>query len=165
MNPRGDSTSRKSSSRMRGFTLIEMLVVLAIAGLLVALALPRLTGADEKAALRAAVDQLAAGLRLTRSFAMTHGRSESFVLDTASGAFRAGDGSAPAQIPRGVRAALVTVAQDRDGPHQGRIEFFADGSSTGGGITLAAANERSEVLVDWLTGRVSIQQVVHAAAR
>jgi len=53
-----------------GFTLIEMLVVLTIAALIVGLALPRLTGAQEKASLRTAAHQVAAALRNTRSLAI-----------------------------------------------------------------------------------------------
>ena len=146
----------------RGFTLIEMLVVLTVAALIVGIALPRLTGASEKAALRTAAHQLAAALRNTRSLAMTSGRTEAFVIDTANGAFRAGP-TAPRQLPRGLQLALVTVRADRDGSSQGRIQFFADGSSTGGGVLLASGKTRSQVLVDWLTGRVSVAEGSDAA--
>jgi general secretion pathway protein H len=148
-----------------GFTLIEMLVVLTIAALIVGLALPRLTGAEEKATLRTAAHQVAAALRTTRSLAMTSGRAEAFVIDTANGAFRAGPTASPGQLPRGVRLALVTVTADRDSASQGRIQFFADGSSTGGGVLLATGKTRSQVLVDWLTGRVSVAEEGNAAGR
>ncbi|HEY3919301.1 MAG TPA: GspH/FimT family pseudopilin [Stellaceae bacterium] len=149
----------------QGFTLIEMLVVLTVAALIVALVLPRLTGTQEKAALRAASHEIAAALRSTRSLAMTRGHPEAFSVDTASGAFRAGPTEVSGRLPRGIRLALVTVAVDRDNASEGRIQFFADGSSTGGGVELAAGKESSEVLVDWLTGRVSITEGLHAAAR
>ena len=148
-----------------GFTLIEMLVVLTIAALIVGLALPRLTGAQEKASLRTAAHQVAAALRNTRSVAMTRGRTEAFVIDTANGAFRAGPTAAPGRLPRGVQPTLVTVTADRDSASQGRIQFFADGSSTGGGVLLAAGKVHSQVLVDWLTGRVSVAEGADAAAR
>lgn len=148
-----------------GFTLIEMLVVLTVAALIVTLALPRLTGAQEKAALRAASHEVAAALRSTRSLAMTRGRTEEFFLDTANGAFRAGPTASPQRLPRGVRTALVTVAADRNGASQGRMQFFADGSSTGGAVMLANGKDRSQVLVDWLTGRISIAEGTDVAAR
>ncbi len=149
----------------RGFTLIEMLVVLTIAALIVGLALPRLTGATETATLRTAAHEVAAALRNTRSLAMTRGQTEAFVIDTANGAFRAGQTASPGQLPRGVQLALVTVTADRDSASQGWIQFFADGSSTGGGVLLATGKARSQVLVDWLTGRVSVAERADAAAR
>jgi general secretion pathway protein H len=148
-----------------GFTLIEMLVVLTIAALIVGLALPRLTGAEEKATLRTAAHQVAAALRNTRSLAMTKGLTEVFVIDTANGAFRAGQTAPPGRLPRGVQLALVTVASDQESASQGRIQFFADGSSTGGGVLLATGKTRSQVLVDWLTGRVSVAEGANASAR
>jgi general secretion pathway protein H len=147
-----------------GFTLIELLVVLTVAALIVALVLPRLTGTQQKAALHTAAHEVAAALRNTRSLAMTRGRPEAFILDTANGAFRAGPAAA-SRLPHGIRLALVTVASDREGASQGRIQFFADGSSTGGGVVLTAGKDRNQVLVDWLTGRVSIAEDAHAAAR
>lgn len=147
----------------QGFTLIEMLVVLTVAALIVGLALPRLTGAEEKATLRTAAREVAAALRNTRSLAMTRGQTQAFVIDTAKGAFRAGL-AAPGQLPHGVQLALVTVTADRDSTSQGRIQFFADGSSTGGGVLLAAGKTRSKVLVDWLTGRISVAEGPDAAA-
>jgi general secretion pathway protein H len=156
---------RSHPTTQRGFTLIEMLVVLTIAALLVGLALPRLTGAQEKARLRTAAHQVATALRITRSLAMTRGRTEAFILDTANGAFEAGPTAPPGRLPSGVRLALVTVTADQDNANQGRIQFFADGSSTGGGVLLAAGKTRSQVLVDWLTGRVSVAEGSDAAAR
>jgi general secretion pathway protein H len=155
--------SRLCPNQQRGFTLIEMLVVMTIAALIVGLALPRLTGTTERATLRTATHQIAAALRDTRSLAMTRGRSEAFIIDTANGAFRAGPTAQPGQLPRGIQLALITVTSDRDSASRGRIQFFADGSSTGGGVLFASGKIRSQVLVDWLTGRVSIAEGSSAA--
>jgi hypothetical protein len=38
----------------------------------------------------------------------------------------------------------------------GVIRFFGDGSSTGGSVTILQGERRSDVTVDWLTGRVSL---------
>jgi type II secretion system protein H len=54
----------------RGFTLIEMLVVIAIVALIAAFALPQFSGAQAKAAMTSTAHRLAAGLRSTRSLAM-----------------------------------------------------------------------------------------------
>ena len=59
----------------------------------------------------------------------------------------------------------MTVTANWDSDGQGRIQFFADGSSTGGGVLLATGKSCGQVLVDWLTGRVSIAEGADAATR
>ena len=40
---------------------------------------------------------------------------------------------------------------------RGAIRFYPDGSSTGGRITVSSGERKFLVDVDWLTGRVSIE--------
>lgn len=135
--------------------------MLGVLALVTAMVLPMMTGAQSKADIRASAHDLAAALRTTRNLAMTQGRTEAFLVDTASGAFRAGRGDAPHRVARGVRLVLITATQEQIDEHTGSIRFFADGSSTGGGIRLSNGKNRDQVLVDWLTGRVSIGDGVH----
>jgi general secretion pathway protein H len=148
---------------MHGFTLIELLVVLAIAAFIAALTVPRLTGATERAAVRAAARELEAALRGARSIAMAQGRPEALTIDTASGVFR--QGSRVGRVPSGIHLAVTTTTGDRLDAQTGRIRFFPDGTSTGGGIDVWAGYNRSQVLIDWLSGRVSIEEGSHASAR
>jgi general secretion pathway protein H len=46
------------------------------------------------------------------------------------------------------------------GPSVGSIRFFPDGSSTGGGVLLESDQAGYDVLVDWLTGGISIHERV-----
>jgi general secretion pathway protein H len=156
------SDGKGSAASARGFTLIELLVVLVIAAFITALVVPRLTGATEKAAVRSAARELEAALRSTRSIAMAQGRPQALIVDTASGAFQ--QGAHMGRLPGGVHLLLTTTSGDRLDAQTGRIRFFPDGTSTGGGIDIWAGNDRSQVLVDWLSGRVSIEEDQHAAS-
>ena len=151
------------ATAMRGFTLIELLVVLAIGAFITALVVPRLTGATEKAAVRSAARELEAALRATRSTAMAQGRPQALILNTASGVFQ--EGSHTRRLPGGVHLGLTTTTGDRLDGETGRIRFFPDGTSTGGGIDVWAGNDRNQILVDWLSGRVSIEEDSHAPSR
>lgn len=159
------SRTGETSRSQRGFTLIEVIVVLALLALVMAMVVPMLSGAQSKADTQAAARDVAAALRSTRNLAMIRGHSEIFLVDTASGAFRAGTGIAARRVPGGVQLLLVTATQEQLDDKVGGIRFFADGSSTGGGVQLTKGNSRDAVLVDWLTGRVSIGDGIHAPAR
>jgi general secretion pathway protein H len=157
------SRTGNTSTAPHGFTLIEVVVVLGVLALVTALVLPMMSGTQSKADIQSSARDLAAALRVTRNLAMTRGRTEALVIDTASGAFRAGSSAVPHRVAKGVNVVLVTATQEEIAEHTGSIRFFADGSSTGGGIRLSKGNNRDQVLVDWLTGRVSIGDGVNAA--
>lgn len=148
---------------MRGFTLIELLVALAISAFIAALVVPRLTGATQRAAVRSAARELEAALRATRSIAMAQGRPQALIIDTSRGAFQ--QGAKSGQLPGGIHLVLTTTTGDRLNERTGRIRFFPDGTSTGGGIDVWAGNDRNQILVDWLSGRVSIEEGSHAPSR
>ena len=106
----------------------------------------------------ATASDLAAGLRLARAEAIAGNRPVVFDLDLASRQYRVG-ARPPRRLPSDVAVALLTVAGERRGAASADIRFNPDGSSTGGRITLAAADRQVAVGVEWLTGRVSIADV------
>lgn len=144
-----------SAMRGGGFTLVEMLVVLAVLALVMALLPPLLEGGQGRAELAAAARELAESLRETRSLALRDGRTESFAVDGGAGTFRAGAVGRLRHLPAGVHLSLDRPGGDAPAM-AGEIRFFADGSSSGGGLLLAQGGRRSHVAVDWLTGRVSL---------
>lgn len=127
----------------RGFTLLEMLVVLAVLGLMAGLVIGR--GPMRSAGLdaRLAANQVAGLLRGARSQAIAADRPVAVSIDAASGTIRVGGSAA-----RTVGAAVSGAADP--------LVFLPDGSSRGGTVTVAAGSVRKRVTVDWLTGRVSI---------
>ena len=139
----------------RGFTLIEILALLAILGVALALIVGYRAPASSGLDLRASAASLAAGLRLARSEAIVKNRAVTFDLDLAGHRFRAG--SAPPQsLPPGLSIELLTIAGERRNAREGDIRFNPDGSSSGGRITIADADWAMLIGVDWLTGRVSV---------
>jgi general secretion pathway protein H len=138
-----------------GFTLIELLVVLAITALLLGLTTASFHGPQARTVLSSAAREIASGFRAAREEAILRGQPEIVVVDVMSGAWRR-PGSQPKYLPRGVRAILFTEDTDVDGRHRGLIRFYPDGSSSGGGLSLEAGGMQYEILVDWLTGGVTI---------
>jgi general secretion pathway protein H len=134
-----------------GFTLVEMLVVLAILALVFAIMPPLLAGTRSRAELDAATHELAAALRETRSLAIREGHSESFVV--AARRFRAAGGP---MRPLAPELSLALATAHGEPVPAGAIRFFADGSSSGGRLIVQSGERRSYVTVDWLTGRVAL---------
>lgn len=141
----------------RGFTLIELLIVLAIAALVMAIVVPFGGGHAGRAELARSVDDMAAALRLTRSRAIHDDRAEALVVDVHEARYRAAGTATLGGFPAGTRLSLVTTEDETEGAALGAIRFFPDGSSTGGGITVVRGALRYDVLVDWLTGAVSVR--------
>jgi general secretion pathway protein H len=144
--------------RARGFTLLELLVVMAVIGLVLAL-MPGFLFRDQPAIdLENAARAVADGLRQTRSRAMLENRAQTFALDVASRRFRPGDGQPLRQLDRAIALSLLTARSEAIGDVIGRIRFFPDGSATGGRVRLALEGHEAEVRIDWLTGDVVIDE-------
>jgi general secretion pathway protein H len=143
-----------------GFTLLELLVVLVIIGLVLALIpgfmLRGQPGLDVDVAARALAD----ALRETRSQAVLQNREQLFALDVEERLFRVGEQRASVQIDKNIAITFQTARSLLMSDTIGRIRFFPDGSATGGRIGLTLNGHHAEVLVDWLTGLISIDHAV-----
>ncbi len=137
-----------------GFTLIEMLICLAIVALLMAVFAPALSGSRDKVRLAASAHDLAIMLRETRDLALARSRPEAFAFDASKRAYHSGD-AAPHSLDRDITVQLVAADADARG---GVIRFFADGGSSGGIFRLTLEKRKLDVVVDWLTGRVSVSE-------
>jgi general secretion pathway protein H len=142
----------------QGFSLIELLVVLAVLGFALVLIVGYKAPWSHGLNLRATAAELAAGLRLARSQAIAQNHPVTLSLDLAAHRYRVGD-EPPRQLPPLLSIALLTVNGERRGAIVGDIRFNPDGSSTGGRILLADGSRRIAVGADWLTGRVAIADV------
>jgi general secretion pathway protein H len=127
-----------------GFTLIEMVVVLAVLGLMLGLVVSRGPAHSRRLDLDATARQVTVSLRLARARAIAENRVVRW--EAGPGGFRVDD-EAPHLLPADVRFAGA-----------GSIGFAADGSSSGGQITLRGGERQVAIGVDWLTGRVRLSE-------
>lgn len=142
----------------RGYTLMEVMVALAIVGMVLA-AVPMMMGGPRPGAeVRAAAIELASALRRTRSEAITGFRAEVFYLDIERRAYRVGSAGKETVLPENLAVSLYTARSELADENAGRIRFFPDGSATGGRVTLAIGGHSYVVAVDWLTGAVELEQ-------
>lgn len=148
--------SRPASAR--GFSLLELIVVLAIGAGVFALVLGVAPRGASSADLKASARALASGLRQAQSTAMQTRRDAALTVDMASREFTFTGSPRTHQLPEGIELKLLTAQTEVESERKGAIRFYADGSSTGGRITVAAGESHYFVDVDWLTGRVAINE-------
>jgi general secretion pathway protein H len=144
-----------SGDRRAGFTLIEMIVVVAVLGLMLGLVVSRGPMRSRALSTRAAVGALAGGLREARARAISTNHPVEFAVDTENKTFRV-DQAPPIRLPPEYGLSLTTVSGERRSETEGAIRFAPDGSSTGGRIELIAGSRHVKIGVDWLSGRVSV---------
>ena len=142
--------------RQAGVTLLELLIVIALMGIVAALVVPMFGGPVSTSELRATARQLAAGLRLARSEAVSERRETFLVVDVAGKRFKVDREAREHALPSKVDLKLFTAQNDLVSENVGAIRFYPDGGSNGGRITVASGPRKFDVDVDWLTGRVAI---------
>ncbi|WP_343229975.1 GspH/FimT family pseudopilin [Rhodanobacter sp. DHG33] len=140
---------------MRGFTLLEMLVVILLIGIAAAAVSVSVTQGLASARINAASGEIAAGLRATRAQAIVQGKEQYFDVnlhnDTWSDPKRK-----DVRLPAGLKLSITSALEDRPNDYTGRIRFFPDGSSTGGHIILTSGHREWRINVSWLTGQVAV---------
>ena len=142
--------------RQAGVTLLELLIVIALMAIIAALVVPMFGGPVSTSELRATARQLAAGLRLARSEAVSERRETFLVVDVAGKRFKIDREAREHALPSKVDLKLFTAQNDLVSENVGSIRFYPDGGSNGGRITVASGARKFDVDVDWLTGRVAI---------
>jgi len=140
----------------RGYTLLELLVVFAVMGLVLASVPMIVASARPGPTARVAAEELAAALRLTRSEAIGRYAPAVLRLDVEQRAYRGADGREHT-LAEDLDLNFVTARSELAGAKAGQVRFFPDGSATGGRITITHGGQSYVVTVDWLTGAVDVE--------
>jgi general secretion pathway protein H len=156
--------ARRPSS---GFSLLEMLLVMALIAVATLLAMSAFGGGMQGMALRGGAKELAAQFRFARAVAISSGEPQDVVIDPQARRWegakgRTGELPAGGEIVfTGARASLFEDGLAEGG--KGAVRFFPDGAATGGRVRLLAgeAGKRGgwDVDVGWLTGEVRVSRV------
>jgi general secretion pathway protein H len=148
---------RKLIRADEGFTLVEMLVVLAIVATATAIAVPLLRPPSPSLELRRAALDLASDLRIARATALKENSTAIVDVDVATSTWQAAGAGAVRRTPPGATLRLSVPPAELTGTQSGRIRFRADGSSTGGTIELTRSGFATAVAVEPFTGGVHVR--------
>ena len=152
-----DWTFTPCTSRQRGFTLLELTVVLLVVVLGFSVIGLNLSSGNEATEIKAATRDIASALRYARGQALMSRQETTVTLDLAENTYTVSGRDKVYNIPKTIDITIVTAQSELTGEGRGNIRFFADGSSTGGRITLERGNTAWQIDINWLTGQIELE--------
>ena len=155
-----DKTSRAGNADAAGgtdgFTLLEVVCVLAIVTLLAAIVVPALSRGTSRARLESYAVEAAAMLKADRNAAIRTRTQVATQIDPPQRLVRSGATGRVIRLPQDVKFEAILAARCNQRPAGSTIRFFASGMSCGGAIALTRLGVGYEVRVNWLTGGVEV---------
>jgi general secretion pathway protein H len=146
-------------SKEAGFTLIEIVCVLAILALLAALILPAIPRGTSQARLAGYAVEIAALLKGDRNAAIRTHAAVATRLDADRRIVRSGARGDIVAIPADVSFDAM-LAERCSGRRVGSsIDFFPSGGSCGGVIAISRQGAGFQIRVNWLTGGVDVAAI------
>ena len=139
-----------------GFTLIEVVSVLAIVGLLAMIALPSAPRGTTQTRLGGYAVEVATLLKADRNAAIRRHIPVSTSLSAASHIVKSGADEGVVRLPADVAFDAILAQRCGGRPAGSTIDFFPSGSSCGGTIALMRQSVGFQIRVNWLTGGVDI---------
>lgn len=140
----------------QGFTLVEVMCVVAILAMLAAIVVPTMPRGTSRARLESYAVAMAALLKADRNAALRRQTQITTEVNAASRSIRSGATGRVVLVPGDVTFDAALVARCNQRPAGSEIRFFPSGMSCGGVIALSRSSISYEVRVNWLTGGVEI---------
>ncbi|MEO5559469.1 MAG: GspH/FimT family pseudopilin [Dokdonella sp.] len=147
----------RARKRASGFTLIELMAVIVLLAIATTAVTFSFSKSLQSARIRGASRDLVAALRYTRGQAIVKGKQEVLTLDLDNNTYTA-PGKHAIKLPKDMSLRLTTAETEQTAANAGGIRFFADGSSTGGHITVLQGQREWRVNVAWLTGDIALDE-------
>jgi general secretion pathway protein H len=139
-----------------GFTLIEVVCVIAIITILAAIILPAIPGGTSYARLEAYALEAATLLKQDRNAAIRRRTRVATQVSAISRTVRSPVTGRVVRLPDDVVVEALLAARCDQRAAGGTIDFFASGRSCGGTIAMTRLGKGFQIRVNWLTGGIEV---------
>ena len=140
-----------------GFTLIELITVLLVAVLATTAVGSRFFSGNPSQILRSTAQNMVSALRSAQTEAIARQQPVSVIFDTDSKVYAVSDSNQVYSLNEAIAISLVVAEDEFTSGKQGKIVFFADGSSTGGRIKLELNRLIQQIDINWITGHIKMR--------
>lgn len=156
-----------AAAPVRAFTLIEIMIVVAIIGLVAAMGLPSLEHVLQKDGMRKAISDVTDACETARANAIFRDQPLAVVFHPATGTFAAQGGAAKGSgmvssstLPAGIQVeALGINSLDYTKSDPALVWFYPDGTSDEMKLVLGGRGEETEITLDFATGLPTVGSV------
>jgi len=141
----------------QGFTLLELMVVLFIMMLGFSVIGINLSSGNNATAQQRAARDIVSALRFARGTALMSHREAAVTFNLNDNSYTVTNRDKVYAIPERIKVTLVTAQNQLLGQNRGSVRFFADGSSTGGRVSLQRDDNVWKIDINWLTGHIELE--------
>jgi general secretion pathway protein H len=137
----------------KGFTLLELAIVMLLIALLMSLAAAFFSNTLPSSKFSASVRDMAAMIRHAKALAQIRGETQTLTIDMDTGRFSIGDTGAKA-VPDGVHVKVIDPREGEIDRGSYRIDFSPAGGIEGGTIVLWTDKKTATITIDPIAGPV-----------
>lgn len=116
-----------------------------------------LSSGSDSTEIKAAARDIVSALRYARGQALISHQETTVTIDLGDNSYTVSGRDKLYQIPESIDITVVTAQNELSGDGTANIRFFADGSSTGGRVTLERGHTSWKIDINWLTGQIELE--------
>ncbi|MFT7389340.1 MAG: general secretion pathway protein H [Candidatus Endobugula sp.] len=149
-------------TKLRGFTLIEIITVILLGTLIVGLVSPSIISSLNRSEVNQAGKALVAAIRHTRALARIKNTEQRITFYLDDNSYISPQKVTAITIPESLSVKVLTAESEVDEEAKAAgVRFFPDGASTGGRITLSGERNIWIINIAWLTGNIELVRQRH----